>query len=136
MTGMKITRRYTGKTRIEMIPLIDVIFLLLVTFIFFTISMTFNRGIPVELPSSSTATIEEKGFADITVRKDGKIFFNKHEVTPALLLSRMKNLRRKSPEIKIIVSGERDASYEDVVSVLDIVRKSGMNGVSLETKWK
>jgi len=55
---MKVSRRYTTKARIEMIPLIDVIFLLLVTFIFFTISMTIHRGLPVQLPSASSAMVE------------------------------------------------------------------------------
>ncbi|MEA3470360.1 MAG: biopolymer transporter ExbD [Thermodesulfobacteriota bacterium] len=133
---MKISKRYRGKTRIEMIPLIDVIFLLLVTFIFFTMSMTLHRGIPIELPSSSTAKVEKKNFLEISVRKNGSVFFNKREVTMTELLLQVKSLCRVSPDTKIIISGDGGASYETIVSVLDVIRKSGVTKVSLDTKWK
>jgi biopolymer transport protein ExbD len=129
---MKISKRYRGKARIEMIPLIDVIFLLLVAFIFFTMSMTVHRGIPIALPSSSTAKVEKKDFAEISVKKDGSVFFNKREVAMAELLS----LCQASPDRKIIISGDGGATYETIVSVLDVIRKSGVTKVSLDTKWK
>jgi biopolymer transport protein ExbD len=133
---MKITKRYRGKTRIEMIPLMDVIFLLLVAFIFFTMSMTVHRGIPIELPSSSTAKVEKKDFVEIGVKKDGRVFFNEREVAMAELLVEVQSLCRVSPETKIIISGDGGASYETIVSVLDVIRKSGVTKVSLDTKWK
>lgn len=133
---MKISKRYRGKTRIEMIPLIDVIFLLLVTFIFFTMSMTLHRGIPIELPSSSTAKVQQKDFVEISVRKNGSVFFNKREVSMAELLVEVESLCRASSDTKIIISGDGGASYETIVSVLDVIRKSGVTKVSLDTKWK
>jgi biopolymer transport protein ExbD len=133
---MKIAKRYTGKTRIEMIPLIDVIFLLLVTFIFFTMSMTVHRGIPIQVPSSSTGEVEKRDFAEISITRDGKIFFNKREMSLSDLLLLTTSLYRESPDTKIIISGDRGTSYETIVSILDIIRKSGMKKVSLETRWK
>jgi biopolymer transport protein ExbD len=133
---MKISKRYRGKTRIEMIPLMDVIFLLLVAFIFFTMSMTVHRGIPIELPSSSTAKVEKKDFVEISIKKDGSVFFNKREVAMDELLLEVTSLSRVSPDTKIIISGDGGASYETIVSVLDVIRKSGVTKVSLDTKWK
>ncbi|MBN2178215.1 MAG: biopolymer transporter ExbD [Deltaproteobacteria bacterium] len=133
---MKISKRYRGKTRIEMIPLMDVIFLLLVAFIFFTMSMTVHRGIPIELPSSSTAKVEKKDFVEISIKKDGSVFFNKREVAMEELLLEVTSLSRVSPDRKIIISGDGGASYETIVSVLDVIRKSGVTKVSLDTKWK
>jgi len=133
---MKIPRRYTGKARIEIIPLLDVIFLLLVAFIFFTMSMTIHRGLPVQLPKSSTANVEKKNFADITIREDGKIFFDKQEVSLSELMSQLTILHRESPETKVLLSGDKKVPYETIIAVMDTVRKSGINGVSLETKWK
>ena len=133
---MKIPRRYTGKARIEIIPLLDVIFLLLVAFIFFTMSMTIHRGLPVQLPASSTSMIEKKNFSDITIRGDGKIFFDKQEVNLSELISRLTILHRESPEIKVLMSGDRKVPYEMIIAVMDAVRKAGISGVSLETKWK
>jgi len=133
---MKIPRRYTGKARIEIIPLLDVIFLLLVAFIFFTMSMTIHRGLPVQLPASSTARIEKKSFSDITIREDGKIFLDKQEMNLSELISQLTILHRESPKIKVLMSGDKNVPYEMIIAVMDAVRKSGISGVSLETKWK
>ncbi len=133
---MKISKKYTPKARIEMIPLIDVMFLLLVTFIFFAMSMTIHKGIPIDLPDSSTARVDKSKLSEITVKKDGTIFFNSGRMTLSALLPRLSILHQKSPDIRIMISGDRGASYERVVSVLDVVRKSGISGVSLETKWE
>ncbi len=133
---MKISRKYTHKARIEMIPLIDVIFLLLVTFIFFAMSMTIHKGISVDLPASGTAQVDKNKFSEITVKKDGAIFFNRGKTTLSALLPRLSILHQKSPDIRIMISGDRGASYERIISVLDVVRKSGISGVSLETKWE
>lgn len=133
---MKITKRYVGKARIEMIPLIDVIFLLLVTFIFFTISMTIHRGLPVQLPSASTAKIEKKDFVDITIKQDGTIYLDKEKIDLNELKSRLNDLHRVAPERKVLISGDKKASYEVIISVMDAVKKAGVAGVSLETEWK
>lgn len=133
---MKISKKYTKNARIEMIPLIDVIFLLLVTFIFFAMSMTINKGIPVDLPDSGTAQVDKSKFSEITVKKDGTIFFDGEKTVLPALLTRLSLLRQKSPNIRVMISGDRGASYEMVISILDVVRKSGISGVSLETKWE
>lgn len=133
---MKITKRYVGKARIEMIPLIDVIFLLLVTFIFFTISMTIHRGLPVQLPSASTAKIEKKDFVDITIKQDGTIYLDKEKIDLNELKSRLNDLHRVAPERKVLISGDKKTSYEVIISVMDAVKKAGVAGVSLETEWK
>ncbi|MBW2544999.1 MAG: biopolymer transporter ExbD [Deltaproteobacteria bacterium] len=131
---MKISRKHTDKARIEMIPLIDVVFLLLVTFIFFAMSMTINRGIPVNLPVSSAAQVKEKDCAEIAIKKNGEIFFNREKMNAQTLLSRLVLLHRELPGTKIIISGDREASYESVVSVIDTVKKAGISGLSLKTE--
>lgn len=119
-----------------MIPLIDVIFLLLVAFIFFTMSMTIHRGLPVQLPASSTAQVERKGFVEITIKDDGRVYLDKKEANLSELSARLTVLHRDSPKMRILISGDKKASYELIVSVMDAVKKSGIPGVSLETEWK
>lgn len=131
---MKISRKHTGKARIEMIPLIDVVFILLVAFIFFAMSMTIDRGVPVNLPVSSAAQVKEKDCAEIAIKKNGEIFFNREKMNDRALLSRLVLLHRKSPGIKIVISGDREASYKSVVSVIDVVKRAGISGLSLKTK--
>lgn len=133
---MKVSKQYIKKARVEMIPLIDVIFLLLVTFIFFTMSMAIHRGLPVQLPSSSTAQVERKGFVEITIKDDGIVYLDKKEATLSELSARLTVLHQESPEMRVLISGDKNASYELIVSVMDAVKKSGIPGVSLETEWK
>ncbi|MBN2568748.1 MAG: biopolymer transporter ExbD [Deltaproteobacteria bacterium] len=133
---MKITRKYSSKARIEMIPLIDVVFLLLVTFIFFAMSMTIHKGIPVDLPGAGTARVDKSEFSEITVNRGGIIFLNGEEASIPVLLTRLTKLRQGSPDIRIMISGDSGSSYENIISVLDVVRKAGISGVSLETKWE
>lgn len=119
-----------------MIPLIDVIFLLLVAFILFTMSMTIHRGLPVQLPSASTAMVEKKGFIEITIDKDGKIFIEKQNVTLKDLQEQLISLHREFPRKKVLISGDKKSSYDTIISVMDTVKQSGISGVSLETTWK
>jgi biopolymer transport protein ExbD len=133
---MKVSKQYIKKARVEMIPLIDVIFLLLVTFIFFTMSMAIHRGLPVQLPTSSMAQVERKGFVDITIKEDGTLYLDRKETTLSGLADRLTVLHRESPKTRVLISGDKKASYELVVSVMDAVKKSGIRGVSLETEWK
>jgi len=123
-----------NKARIEMIPLIDVVFLLLVAFIFFAMSMTINRGIPVNLPNSSVAQVEDESASEITIEKGGKIFFDKEEMDLRALHSRLALLQRESPGTRMIVSGDRDASYESIMLVIDAVKRAGISGLSLKTE--
>ncbi|MDO9515571.1 MAG: biopolymer transporter ExbD [Syntrophales bacterium] len=131
---MKIARRQMNKARIEMIPLIDVVFLLLVAFIFFAMSMTINRGIPVNLPVSSAAQVEDKDISEITIDKGGTVFLDGEEMDSRSLHSRLALLHREAPGTRIIVSGDRGASYESIMSVIDAVKRAGISGLSLKTE--
>lgn len=133
---MKLDTHYMKKARIEMIPLIDVIFLLLVTFILFTMSMTVHRGVPVALPTASTGTIEKKNVIDISVRQDGSLFIEGEKILLPRLAVRIAALHRNAPEKIVLISGDRKTSYEVMVAVMDAVRKAGIAEVSLETVWK
>ncbi|HOO89832.1 MAG TPA: biopolymer transporter ExbD [Syntrophales bacterium] len=132
---MKISRNHTDKARIEMIPLIDVVFLLLVAFIFFAMSMTVNRGIPVTLPVSSAGQVKETDCVRITIRKDGELFFNREKMNTQALLARLVLLHKEKPGTKVIISGDRKASYESIVLVIDTVKKAGISGLSLQTEF-
>jgi biopolymer transport protein ExbD len=132
---MKLDRKHTGKARIEMIPLIDVIFLLLVTFILFSMSMSVHRGIPVVLPSASTSQIEKKAAIEISIKKDGSIYMDGEKGDLADLSEYVGKRRLASPEFVVFISADKKASYEAVVAVMDAVRKAGIKRLSLETEW-
>ena len=74
---MKIDIDPGKKARIEMLPLIDIVFLLLVFFIYAMFSMAVHKALPVELPGSSTARMTKKSLLSVTVDSKGKVYVNK-----------------------------------------------------------
>ena len=125
------------RARIEIVPLIDIIFFLLATFVMVSLSMVKNRGIPVNLPVAATAQPQErKDFASITITEKGEIYFDKQLVTPVALEGALKDLLAQNPEPKVFINGDTKAEYGKAIEVLDIVRRIGITKIAIETKAK
>jgi biopolymer transport protein ExbD len=133
---MKIRREFSRRPRIEMIPLIDVVFLLLVFFIYSMLSMTIHRGLPVNLPTASTATLDKKTFITITLQRDGQLFLEDRAVDTQTLPSLLVKEREKDPDLQVYLRADREVSYHRAVEVMDLVRSAGINKLALETQWE
>ena len=127
---LKLTNK---AARIELIPLIDIIFLLLVFFIYSMLSMAVYRGIPVTLPNAETIESTKDEALFITIDHKGNIFVDKELVTDGLL-SRLKREQEAFPQKVAIISGDGDAPYKSFVDVLDKVRLAGFKKVSMEAR--
>jgi len=88
---MKLNLNIERKARIEMLPLIDIVFLLLVFFIYAMLSMAVHHGLPVVLPTSSTAKIDKHLVLSVTVKEDGTIYVDKEQVALKNLAVFLKN---------------------------------------------
>jgi len=133
---MRLKGQFMRRGRIEMIPLIDVVFLLLIFFIYAMLSMTIHKGIPVLLPQAKTSLIDKEEYLSISITRDHRIFLDEREVPMEGLLQRLRERRKGHPQMRVFISGDRSVAYEWVVKVLDTVRASGLSKVSLETHWK
>jgi biopolymer transport protein ExbD len=133
---MRLKGQPRRRGRIEMIPLIDVVFLLLIFFIYAMLSMTIHKGIPVLLPKAKTSLIDKEEYLSISITRDHRIFLDDREVPMEGLLQRLRERRKEQPQLRVFISGDRRIPYEWVVRVLDTVRTSGLSKVSLETHWK
>ncbi|MBW1740885.1 MAG: biopolymer transporter ExbD [Deltaproteobacteria bacterium] len=122
--------------RIELIPLIDIIFLLLVFFIYSMLSMAVYRGIPVMLPSAETVENAKEQAVFITVDKKGNVFVDKESIDRDELLARLKRERAAFPQKVAIISGDGDSPYRVFVDVLDKARLAGFQKVSIEASPK
>ena len=118
--------------RIEMIPLIDIVFLLLVFFIYAMLSMVVHRGFKVDLPQATTAEIDRKDYVSITVDKDNRILLNKAEVLIEDLSEKVKTIAEAGT--KIFINGDKEAGLGVVISVLDTLRRDGIKDVYFETQ--
>ncbi len=123
------------KARIEIIPLIDIIFFLLATFVMVSLSMVKNQGVPVHLPVASTAAPQERqDSVTLSVSKTGEIYLEKERVTPEDLKLQLGALKAKRPEVQIFIHGDEDASFRSMMQVLDGVRSVGITKVAMQTR--
>lgn len=119
------------KARIEIVPLIDIVFFLLATFVMVSLSMVKNTGLPVKLPSAASAKTLERGETSILrVSKDGELTWDKRAYTLAQLTEALK---AAGPEARVIIQGDEQAAYGKVVGVLDAVRLAGVTRVAVQT---
>ena len=124
------------KARIEIIPLIDVIFFLLATFVLFTLALNKSEGLTgVELPQSETGEVRDPADSvTITVTQEGTLGWNKDPVTLDEFLARLKTYKIANPEGKILINGDDGAFFSQAIYVFDEVRKAGFQRVLIETR--
>ena len=130
---MKVNLGEQKRARIEILPLIDIVFLLLVFFIYAMLSMAVHRGIPVNLPAAASAGIEKDLFLSVTIKADNKIFLDK---TPVYLRELARHIKTRAQEkdiAGILVFADKKVSCRVLVKVLDQIRMSGINKISLQT---
>ena len=123
--------------RIEIIPLIDIMFFLLATFVMVSLSMVKSHGVPVRLPSSTSGQqIEHKDFSTISVTASGQVYIDKEEVSLAELAAKLAALKADNEEFKIFINGDEDARLGLAIEVLDAARSLGITKIAFETRTK
>ena len=120
--------------RIEMVPLLDMFFLVLTFFIFGVFSMTIQRGILVDLPRASTAASTREEAVPVSVTADGDVFLRGEPVGLAQLAERLRAERAQRPEALVVVNADQAARHGIVVAVLDAVRDAGLVRVTFATE--
>ena len=124
-----------AEARIEIIPLIDIMFFLLASFMLVSLSMVNMKSVKVNLPTATTATADtKKDFLDISVNKAGLIFMDKKPMGNNELALALADLKTKNPELRVFISGDQDARNGDMMHVLDLVRSAGVDRVAFEIR--
>ncbi len=131
---MKLSLQTNRKARIEMLPLIDIVFLVLVFFIYAMLSMAVHRGLPVILPSSSTAKIEKTIVLSVTVKTDGTVFIDKRPTPLDGLTEELKRAIKGADKAGVLLFADRDLSYQKLFKVMDCIRMAGINRMSLQAE--
>lgn len=122
------------RPRIEMVPLIDMFFLLLAFFIFGVFSMTMREGVLVDLPAASTAEIAKDETVTVSVSPEGALFFGSRPVVLEELAAALRQAAQRAPQPVVLINGDRAAQHGVIVAVLDTVRQAGLSRVSLQTQ--
>src|SRR5206468_6433882 len=109
------------KARIEIIPLIDIMFFLLASFMMASLSMIRLQSIKMDLPTATKAKRDFKpDIVNISVDKAGEIYIEKNQVNLAELHSYLSNKFRVNTNVPVYISGDKDATHGSVIRVLDL----------------
>ncbi|MFH0872773.1 MAG: biopolymer transporter ExbD [bacterium] len=133
---MQISRRIPRKARIEIVPMIDTIFFLLVFFMVATLSMTKQQGLPVSLPRAATGEREIRENVTLTLTKEGRLYYNKKEILLQQLGPQLKTDLFGNPKLLVIVNADTDVLHGRVVEVMDEVKALGAARMAIATKLK
>lgn len=117
---------------INLTPLMDLTFILLITFI-----ITFpllESGLPVSLPKAQGTPIEDQDTVTITVNGEGNWFFDKREVSREQFVNEIKYLKQSRPEAVVLLRGDEALPYGTLIEVMQVLKENGIQKISLVTQ--
>jgi biopolymer transport protein ExbD len=135
---MQVTSPIPKKhARIEIIPLIDIMFFLLASFMMVSLSQVSMKGWKVTLPEGSSGKVQnKKDYISLSVDKEGTYYFDKQIIKLEDILPRLQQIYKTNPEAKIFIRGDQEAVHGNVTRMLDQIRASGFTKLSFEIKSK
>ena len=123
----------TSDLRIELLPLIDVIFCILTFFLLAAVNFTRQQAINLNLPQASTGTPQMREMMIVTLDDIGQLYVEQQLVTRSLLTAHIKEYHQNNPNGLMVLYAAKNSTYREVVEVLDILREVGGDRVALAT---
>ena len=114
-------------------PLLDLVFVLLVIFIIATRQMMNNLEMTLPSPKPPPPSKEKPKINRITVEASGQITLNDQSVTVAELRTGLQTLQQSDPDLKVVVKGSDQTDYQNMIFVLDVLRQLDITKVGLAT---
>lgn len=122
------------RARIEIIPLIDIMFFLLATFVMVSLSMVKNQGVSVNLPKAATGQPQQRTTSvTVTVTDAGRVYLNRELMKAHEVPARLKAMKRQDNDLKVLINADETAYFGDVVKILDEVRQIGIEKLAIQT---
>jgi len=131
---MRLPAFVKKKPRIEIIPMIDTMFFLLVFFMIATLSMTIQHGMPVSLPTAESSTDKMAEHVSLTLTREGRLYYNKEAITLQELEMRLANLRQSSSDPSLLINADEQVPHGRVIKVMDLIRLSGITSMGIATQ--
>ena len=123
------------EARIEIIPLIDIMFFLLAAFMLVSLSMVNMKGVKVDLPTATTATPEtQQDFINLSIDRTGAIFLDQRPIGQNELARQLNAMHRTNANLRVFIRGDKEARHGDVIAVLDLVRAAGIEKTAFEIR--
>ena len=123
------------KARIEIIPLIDIMFFLLASFMMVSLSQVHMKGMKVNLPTGvSGETQNKRDYVSLSVDRDGFFYFDKEKMDIEKLTQIMQEVHQTTPDAKVFVRGDTEALHGNVIRLLNVIRSAGFYKMAFEIK--
>lgn len=120
------------RARIEIVPMIDVMMFLLVFFVLISLHVIPALGIKTQLPSSvQPEKLEIRKHVVVTMAKGGQVQLDGADYSLAGLRSALSEMKRQSRDVDVVVNGDRDASLQQLVEVMDAVKSAGITSIAI-----
>jgi len=128
--GHSLRQYDNDEAEINLTPLIDIVFILL---IFFLVTTTFVRdaGVDIQRPSAASAEPAPAAALIVAIRADGELWMERQPVDIRNLRVAIERLRGEKPDIAVIVQADRDANVGGLVRVMDQIRQAGIDDISV-----
>jgi biopolymer transport protein ExbD len=133
---MRLPRQAVKKARIEIIPMIDTIFFLLVFFMISTLSMAHYEGLPVNLPKAASGRQPPSESAAVTIGPDGRIAIDKRDTPRDRIGAVLKSRLNENPELLVLINADERVEHGLVVEVMDAAREAGAAKMAIAVKPK
>jgi biopolymer transport protein ExbD len=121
------------RPRVEVIPMIDIMMFLLVFFVVISLRMIAGTGVAMELPGAATTQEIKSATITVGVTKTGDTVLDGKNVTQDELRARLLELK-KEQKVEVVLAGDKDASLQTLLTVMDTVRGAGITTVGIAAK--
>ena len=122
-----------NKNKIDILPMIDIIFSILAFFIISSLYLTRVETVSVELPKASNSITQNKKFVNISIDKGGSLFINKKRTRLQEMKVKVVNLTNKNKNL-VVLNADKNVSHGYVISVLDVLRSIDGLKIAISTK--
>lgn len=133
---MRLKRWEPKKARIEIVPMIDTVFFLLIFFMIASLAMTTMRGMPVNLPSSTTASDRPVVKTIITVTETGHYYIDKQEVAYESIRENLETRLKDNPKMVVVINCDKSQNWGKGIEVMDVAKQAGAEVLTIATEPK
>lgn len=127
---MRHRHRPVDDTEINITPMLDIVFIMLIFFIV-TTSFVKESGIDVSRPTANTATQKTKGNIMIAIRENGEVWMNKRQVEVDSVRANVEKMHAENPEGSVVIIADKASQTGILVSVMDQIKSAGVDAISV-----